>query len=234
MKTCVLMPTFNEREVIRSSVTRLFAEQPEIDLIIIDDSSPDGTGVLADQIAAQDSRVSVIHRTNKEGLGKAYAQGYQTALNRGYQRIVQMDADGSHQPKDLAKLLARTEDLVIGSRWVSGGEVKNWPGHRIWISTTGNAYARFAIGTKIRDVTAGYRVYTAALLEKLPTNQIRARGYGFQVEMTKWTLAAGGEVSEVPISFLEREGGKSKMTFGIIWEAFILCTGWLVERLLRR
>lgn len=230
----MLMPTFNEREVIRSSVERLFLEQPEIDLIIIDDSSPDGTGVLADELAAKDERVSVIHRDKKDGLGRAYAQGYQVALERGYQRIVQMDADGSHQPKDLASLLARQEDLVIGSRWVSGGAVKNWPRYRIWISRAGNSYARFAIGTGLKDVTAGYRVYSSELLAKLPTNQIRAHGYGFQVEMTKCAVAAQASVSEVPISFIEREGGRSKMTYGIIAEAFLLCTGWLIARLLRR
>jgi dolichol-phosphate mannosyltransferase len=228
------MPTFNEREVIRTSVERLFSEQPNLDLIIIDDSSPDGTGVLADELAATDERVTVIHRDKKDGLGRAYAQGYQVALERGYQRIVQMDADGSHQPKDLASLLARQEDLVIGSRWVIGGAVKNWPRYRIWISRAGNSYARFAIGTGLKDVTAGYRVYSRELLAKLPTTQIRAHGYGFQVEMTKWALAAGARVAEVPISFIEREGGRSKMTYGIIAEAFLLCTGWLIARLLRR
>jgi dolichol-phosphate mannosyltransferase len=228
------MPTFNEREVIRTSVERLFSEQPNLDLIIIDDSSPDGTGVLADELAATDERVTVIHRDKKDGLGRAYAQDYQVALERGYQRIVQMDADGSHQPKDLASLLARQEDLVIGSRWVSGGAVKNWPRYRIWISRAGNSYARFAIGTGLKDVTAGYRVYSSELLAKLPTTQIRAHGYGFQVEMTKWALAAGARVAEVPISFIEREGGRSKMTYGIIAEAFLLCTGWLIARLLRR
>jgi len=234
LKTCVLMPTFNEREVIRESVRKLFAEQPEIHLIIIDDSSPDGTGELADELAATDNRVSVIHRAKKGGLGKAYAQGYEVALERGYQRIVQMDADGSHQPQDLARLLSRPEDLVIGSRWVAGGEVKNWPGYRLWISKAGNAYARFCIGTQLKDVTAGYRVYSSELLKKLPTNNIRAHGYGFQVEMTKWALSAGASIAEVPISFIEREGGASKMTYGIIVEAFFLCTRWLLERLFRR
>lgn len=234
MKICVLMPTFNEREVIRQSVGKLFAEQPDLDLIIIDDSSPDGTGVLADELAGSDSRVSVIHREKKDGLGRAYAQGYRVALERGYERIVQMDADGSHQPQDLAALLASTEDLVIGSRWVSGGAVKNWPRYRLWISQAGNAFARFAIGTTLRDVTAGYRVYSRELLEKLPTEKIQAHGYGFQVEMTKWALSVNASVAEVPISFIEREGGRSKMTYGIIVEAFLLCSGWLLTRLLTR
>jgi hypothetical protein len=117
---------------------------------------------------------------------------------------------------------------------VSGGEVKNWPNYRLWISKAGNAYARISIGTQLKDVTAGYRVYSSELLRKLPTNNIRAHGYGFQVEMTKWALSAGASISEVPISFIEREGGRSKMTYGIIVEAFFLCTRWLLERLLRR
>lgn len=234
MTSCVLMPTFNEREVIRTSVSKLLAEHPTLDLIIIDDSSPDGTGVLADEIAKQDSRVSVIHRAKKDGLGRAYGEGYQVALERGYQRIIQMDADGSHRPQDLKLLLDQTEDLVIGSRWVSGGEVINWPIYRMWISRFGNAYARFSIRADVQDVTAGYRVYSAELLAKLPTDKIRAHGYGFQIEMTKWALAAGATVCEVPITFIEREGGRSKMTYGIIAEAFLLCTGWLFAGLIRR
>ena len=234
MKVCVLMPTFNEREVLAKSVAKLLEAQPDIDLIVIDDSSPDGTGELAEAIAKQDSRVSVLHRKSKEGLGKAYAEGYELALSRGYQRIVQMDADGSHQAKDLAQLLAAENDLVIGSRWVTGGEVLNWPGHRLWISRLGNTYARFAIGTQLKDVTAGYRVYSAELLRKLPLKQIEAHGYGFQVEMTKWAISAGASISEIPISFIEREDGRSKMTSKIVVEAFLLCSKWLFERLARR
>lgn len=234
MKTCVLMPTFNEREVIRTSVAKLLTTQPLVDIIIIDDCSPDGTGVLADELAANHPTVSVVHRDKKDGLGQAYAQGFNVALARGYERIVQMDADGSHQPQDLGNILARTEDLVIGSRWISGGEVKNWPAHRIWISRAGNAYARFALGTELRDVTAGYRAYSAELIKLLPTDKIRAHGYGFQVEMTKWALSQGASIVEVPISFIEREGGSSKMTAIIIVEAFLLCSGWLLSRLLRR
>lgn len=228
------MPTFNEREVIRTSVAKLLSEQPTVNLIIIDDSSPDGTGVLADEIASNEPRVTVIHRDRKEGLGKAYAQGYQVALERGYDRIVQMDADGSHQAADLGRLLALDADLVIGSRWVSGGEVKNWPDYRLWISKAGNAFARFAIGTDLMDVTAGYRVYSAPLISKLPIGKIEARGYGFQVEMTKWAIEAQATVAEAPISFIEREGGRSKMTSAIVLEAFLLCSKWLLQRFFRR
>lgn len=234
MKTCVLMPTYNEREVLAGTVSKLFQAQPQLHLVIIDDFSPDGTGELAEELASSDSRVSVIHRRAKEGLGRAYAQGYQHALEQGYERIVQMDADGSHQASDLGKMLAENSDLVIGSRWVSGGEVLNWPSHRLWISKAGNAYARFAIGSRIRDVTAGFRVYKAELISKFPLEKIQAQGYGFQVEMTRYAMAASASISEVPITFIEREGGQSKMTSGIIVEAFTLCTKWLLARLLRR
>lgn len=234
MKTCVLMPTFNEREVLAISVQKLFDAVPDVDLIIIDDASPDGTGEIADRLAGGDQRVSVLHRSSKDGLGRAYAQGFQLALERGYERIVQMDADGSHQATDLTKLLKSDADLVIGSRWIAGGEVLNWPIHRLWISRAGNAYARFAIGSKVRDVTAGYRSYQSSLIEKLPLQSIQAHGYGFQVEMTRLAMKFGASIEEVPISFIEREGGRSKMTTGIIFEAFALCTKWLLARLFTR
>ena len=234
MRTVVLMPTFNERELISSSIEKVLQANRELDIIVIDDSSPDGTGVIADKIAAAEPRVSVIHRKQKQGLGRAYAQGFQVAIQRGYERVVQMDADGSHQARDLQKLLGQSADLVIGSRWVSGGEVLNWPSHRLWISRAGNAFARFAIGSELKDVTAGYRNYSAQLLARLPLEKIQAHGYGFQVEMTKLALAEGASVTEVPISFVEREGGRSKMTLGIIFEAFALCTKWLLQRLAKR
>ena len=230
----MLMPTFNEKEVLAKNVEQLFEFQPELSLVVIDDNSPDGTGLLADELAKADTRIHVIHRKEKAGLGKAYAEGFQYALENGFNRVIQMDADGSHQAKDLFKLLDSEADLVIGSRWISGGEVLNWPLHRLLISRGGNAYARFAIGSKLKDVTAGFRNYSAALLAKLPVEEIEARGYGFQVEMTKKTLELGASVQEVPISFVERIGGSSKMTLGIVLEAFGLCSKWLLERLLRR
>ena len=230
----MLMPTFNEKEVLAKNVEQLFEFQPQLNLVVIDDNSPDGTGLLADELAKADPRIHVIHRKEKAGLGKAYAEGFQYALENGFDRVIQMDADGSHQAKDLSKLLDSNADLVIGSRWISGGEVLNWPLHRLLISRAGNAYARFAIGSKLKDVTAGFRNYSAALLAKLPVEEIEARGYGFQVEMTKKTLGLGASVQEVPISFVERIGGSSKMTLGIVLEAFGLCSKWLLERLLRR
>ena len=234
MRAVVLMPTFNERELIRTSVSKVLAASSDLDILVIDDSSPDGTGEIADQLAASDARVSVLHRGEKQGLGRAYAHGFRVALERGYDRVIQMDADGSHQASDLAKLLDAKADLVIGSRWVNGGEVLNWPSHRLWISRAGNAFARFSIGSDLRDVTAGYRNYSAQLLSELPLEKIQAHGYGFQVEMTKLAISEGAIVVEVPISFVEREGGRSKMTIGIIFEAFALCTKWLMQRLVRR
>ena len=228
------MPTFNERELIRTSVSKVLEASLDLDVIVIDDSSPDGTGDIADQIATAQSRVTVLHRKQKQGLGRAYAHGFRVALERGYDRVIQMDADGSHQAADLAKLLDAKADLVIGSRWVSGGEVLNWPNHRLWISRAGNAFARFSIGSELRDVTAGYRNYSAKLLSRLPLEKIQAHGYGFQVEMTKLALGEGASVVEVPIRFVEREGGRSKMTLGIIVEAFALCAKWLLQRLARR
>ena len=230
----MLMPTFNEKEVLAKNDEQLFEFQPHLNLVVIDDNSPDGTGLLADELAKADTRIHVIHRKEKAGLGKAYADGFRYALENGFNRVIQMDADGSHQAKDLFKLLDSEADLVIGSRWISGGEVLNWPLHRLLISRAGNAYARFAIGSKLKDVTAGFRNYSAALLAKLPVEEIEARGYGFQVEMTKKTLELGASVQEVPISFVERIGGSSKMTLGIVLEAFGLCSKWLLERLLRR
>ena len=234
MRACVLMPTFNERELIRISAAKVLEENPSVDLIIIDDSSPDGTGEIADELAANQPRISVIHRKQKDGLGRAYAHGFQVAIERGYEQIVQMDADGSHRALDLGNLLAIEADLVIGSRWVSGGEVRNWPRHRQWISRAGNTYARYAIGSELRDVTAGFRVYSAELLKRFPLEQIQAHGYGFQVEMTKFAMAEKAQIVEFPITFVEREGGRSKMTGGIIFEAFALCSKWLIQRWIRR
>ena len=236
MKAVVLMPTYNEIDVLEHSVEQLFNAVPEIDLAIIDDNSPDGTGKLADRIASKDRRVSVIHRPAKKGLGLAYVEGFRWAMDRGFTHIVQMDSDGSHRPSDLSALLVEAEshDLVIGSRWTAGGEVKNWPASRILISRIGNAYAATMLGSKLKDLTAGYRVYSAKQLAKLPLETIRAHGYGFQVEMTLRSAQSGAKIVEVPIHFVERESGKSKMTLGIVIEAFLLCTRWGIERLFRR
>jgi glycosyltransferase involved in cell wall biosynthesis len=233
MKTLVMMPTYNEISGLEDSVRSLFEHNQDVDLLIIDDNSPDGTGLLAEKLRS-DSRVHVLHRTNKEGLGKAYLAGYDWGLGRGYDLLVQMDADGSHRPQDLPKLLNAKADLVIGSRWIQGGAVANWPKHRELISRAGNLYARVATGLGIGDLTAGFRVYRADALRKLNLNHIEAQGYGFQVEMTLRSKKAGLEVVEVPILFVERAQGASKMTKEIVFEAFWLCTKWGFRRLAKR
>lgn len=231
-----MMPTYNEREILEHSVQALLSELPEARLLIIDDNSPDGTGEIADEIAKRDNRVQVLHRSAKAGLGAAYGAGVAWGIDQGYDYLVQMDADGSHRPSDLGKLLAKAGgfDLVIGSRWVSGGAVSNWSPIRELISRFGNAYTRFWLGGEVRDMTAGFRVYSSSLARQLPFRKAKARGYGFQVEMTLRAMELGAPIAEVPIVFVEREGGKSKMTIGIILEAFWLTTKWGLQRLFRR
>jgi glycosyltransferase involved in cell wall biosynthesis len=233
LKTLVMMPTFNEVSGLRASVGRLLELNPNVDVLIIDDNSPDGTGRLADQLAS-DQRVNVLHRAEKQGLGKAYMAGYSWGIERGYDKLVQMDADGSHRPEDLAKLLTTAADLVIGSRWISGGAVENWPKYRQLISQLGNRYASFTTGIKLGDLTAGYRSYSASALRSLDLDHLEAQGYGFQIEMTRRVMARGLSVTEVPIRFVERENGRSKMTYAIIFEAFWLCTKWGFARLTKR
>jgi glycosyltransferase involved in cell wall biosynthesis len=233
MKTLVMMPTYNEISGLEDSVRSLFEHNQDVDLLIIDDNSPDGTGSLAEKLRS-DSRVHVLHRIIKEGLGKAYLAGYEWGLGRGYDLLVQMDADGSHRPQDLPKLLNAKADLVIGSRWIQGGAVANWPKHRELISRAGNLYARVATGLRIGDLTAGFRVYRADALRKLNLSHLEAQGYGFQVEMTLRSKKAGLEVVEVPILFVERAQGASKMTKEIVFEAFWLCTKWGFRRLAKR
>jgi len=236
VKSVVLMPTYNELEVLEGTVESLFESVPEIHLAIIDDNSPDGTGELADRLALKNKQISVIHRPQKRGLGLAYVEGFEWAVAHGFSHVVQMDSDGSHRPSDLPALLqeANSHDLVIGSRWVSGGEVKNWPAIRMLISRLGNRYAALMLGSGLKDLTAGYRIYSAKLLGKLPLSKMQAHGYGFQVEMTLRSSQAGAKIIEVPIHFVERESGESKMTLGIVLEAFLLCTRWGIARLFRR
>lgn len=232
MKTLVMMPTFNEVETLRPTVEKLIQQNLNVDILIIDDNSPDGTGALADRLKSEYECVDVIHRTKKEGLGQAYAAGFRLGLEKKYSRLVEMDADGSHRPEDLAKLLLESEtaDLVIGSRWTPGGEVANWSLLRQLISRLGNHYASLMLASKIKDMTSGYRIYSASLVSQLPIEKMQAHGYGFQVEMAFRTELLGGVVKEVPIRFVERVEGKSKMTLAIVLEAFLLCTKWGIFR----
>jgi dolichol-phosphate mannosyltransferase len=232
MTTLVIMPTYNEAQSLNEVVRDLLSTVSEIDLLIVDDNSPDGTGRIADEIAAAEKRVSVLHRTEKNGLGPAYLAGFAWAFQHGYSFVVEMDADGSHRSQDLPKLLARSpfNDLVIGSRWVRGGRVLNWPVSRQLISRTGNAYARLMLRIGVQDITAGFRVYRSSFLEALDLEHIASAGYSFQVELAWRTHIAGGRIEEVPITFVERAHGNSKMNNRIVLEALYRVTKWGIER----
>lgn len=228
MSTLVIIPTYNERESLPHQVSAVRATTPDADLLIVDDASPDGTGNWADARATQDSRVHVLHRPGKQGLGAAYRAGFAWGLERGYDVLVEMDADGSHRAGDLPTLLnAPGEwDLAIGSRWIPGGAVENWPAHRRYLSTGANTYVRLMLGIPVRDATAGFRAYRATMLRALDFASVNSQGYSFQVEMAWRVIQAGGTVVEVPIVFVERELGASKMSGAIIREALVKVTSW--------
>jgi dolichol-phosphate mannosyltransferase len=232
MRILVLMPTYNEVGVLESSIKQVLSQELGLEILVIDDNSPDGTGGLADDLALKHSQVSVLHRNKKQGLGKAYIAGFDWAIEHGFDFVVQMDADGSHRPSDLEKLTreAHSNRLVIGSRWAPGGKVENWPWFRRVISRAGNFYARKMLGSNVKDMTAGFRCYPTALLKAFPLGKVQAQGYGFQIEMTLLCQDRGVEILEVPIIFVERVKGKSKMTYGIVIEAFWLCTKWRFRR----
>ncbi|MGN6722127.1 MAG: polyprenol monophosphomannose synthase, partial [Marmoricola sp.] len=224
----VVIPTYNEAENIRLIIDRLRAAQPGIDVLVVDDGSPDGTGAIADEYAARDSAVHVVHRTAKEGLGAAYLEGFAWCLDRGYDVIGEMDADGSHQPEQLYRLVDALvgADLVIGSRYVPGGSVVNWPLRRKWLSKGGNTYIRALLGVKIHDVTAGYRLFHRDTLLAIDLANVESTGYVFQADLAYRTLQAGLTVREVPIEFIERERGKSKMSADVATESLRLITEW--------
>jgi dolichol-phosphate mannosyltransferase len=228
LKTLIIVPTYNELENLPIIVAGILAKAPEVNILVADDDSPDGTGPLADRLADEDSRVFVMHRTEKAGLGAADLAGFAWGIERGYELLVEMDADGSHRPEDLPKLLAAAEtaDLTIGSRWVKGGSVVNWPLSRKLISRTGNTYANIMLRSGINDMTAGFRAYKTSFLTKLDLTGVAARGYGFQVEMAWRSKRAGAKIVEVPITFVERIHGESKMSSGIVAEALWLVTKW--------
>ncbi len=206
-RVVMVVPTYNESLNLGPVIERLRRAQPEVDVLVVDDGSPDGTGDLADAIAAEDPQVTVLHRTRKEGLGAAYRHGFGVALERGYDAIGEMDADGSHQPEQLHLLLdaLRDADLVIGSRWVPGGSIVNWPLHRELLSRGGNFYTRHLLGIRVRDATAGYRLFRRTTLERIDLAQVQSSGYVFQADLAFRTIQAGLRVVEVPIEFVERE-----------------------------
>ena len=228
----VVVPTYNERENIERIAQRLRSANPTVDLLVVDDASPDGTGKVADELASEDERVHVLHRTEKSGLGPAYIAGFDWGLAAGYDVLVEMDADGSHSPEQLPRLLdalARA-DLVLGSRYVPGGSVVNWPKYREVISRGGNLYARLALGIALRDATGGFRAYRREVLEAVDYPSVASHGYCFQVDLALRSLDAGFRVAEVPITFVEREYGESKMSGDIVREAFVRIGEWGVHR----
>ncbi len=229
VRVLTIIPTYNELESLPITLGRLRAAVPASDVLVVDDNSPDGTGQLADSIAAEDSQVHVLHRKGKEGLGAAYIAGFRWGLEAGYDVLVEMDADGSHQPEQLPQLLDAVEqgaDLAMGSRWVPGGSVVNWPLYRQAISRTGSTYARIMLGVKIKDVTGGYRAFRRTTLEKLNLDQVESVGYGFQVDLAWRVAKLGLRIVECPITFVERELGASKMSGHIVVEAMINVTRW--------
>ncbi len=228
MRVLTIIPTFNEIESLPLTLGRLRKAVPTSDVLIVDDNSPDGTGALADQAAAADSQVFVLHRKGKEGLGAAYIAGFRWGLERGYDVLVEMDADGSHKPEQLPSLLEAVAgaDLVIGSRWVPGGSVVNWPYRRKLLSRGGSTYSRIMLGLSVRDITAGFRAFRRGTLEKLDLSSVDSVGYGFQVDMTFRVARLGLKITEVPITFVERELGDSKMSGNIVLEAIANVTRW--------
>ncbi|MCV7203238.1 dolichol-phosphate mannosyltransferase [Mycolicibacterium peregrinum] len=237
-RTLVIIPTYNERENLPLIVGRVHHASPEVHILVVDDGSPDGTGKLADELALADpDRVHVMHRTSKAGLGAAYLAGFAWGLGRGYSVLVEMDADGSHAPEELSRLLDAVDagaDLAIGSRYVSGGTVRNWPVRRLVLSKTANTYSRLLLGVGIHDITAGYRAYRREVLEKIDLSAVDSKGYCFQIDLTWRAINNGFKVVEVPITFTERELGVSKMSGSNIREAMFKVAEWGIRGRLDR
>ncbi|QIM19263.1 polyprenol monophosphomannose synthase [Leucobacter coleopterorum] len=230
-ETLVILPTYDERSSLPTIVSALREQLPEADILIIDDSSPDGTGEIAEELAAKDSRISVLHRQGKLGLGTAYIAGFERALAGRYRFAIEMDSDGSHLTSDLPRLIAAAREgagLVLGARWIPGGRIEHWPWYRQAISRTGTAIARISLRSNLHDLTSGFRVIDTTWLRRLDLSNVTTEGYGFQVEVA-WALERMGcPVTEVPITFVERSSGRSKMSLGIVLEALakVLLWGW--------
>jgi dolichol-phosphate mannosyltransferase len=237
-RTLVIIPTYNERENLPLIVGRVHAARPDVHVLVVDDDSPDGTGQLADELALADpDRLHVMHRAGKGGLGAAYLAGFAWGLGRGYSVLVEMDADGSHAPEELYRLLDAVDagaDLSIGSRYVPGGAIRNWPRRRLVLSRTANTYARVLLGVMIHDITAGYRAYRHDVLEKIGLDDVDSKGYCFQIDLTWRAINAGFTVVEVPITFTERELGVSKMSGSNIREAMSQVAKWGIRGRLDR
>jgi dolichol-phosphate mannosyltransferase len=234
MDVLVVLPTYNESENIGRVLTRIRSALPAATVLVVDDGSPDGTADAAEVLGKELGQVEVMRRRSKSGLGSAYRAGFRWGLDRGFDACIEMDADLSHDPGALPSLVAPLEDgeeLVIGSRYVPGGVIPNWAWHRRLLSRGGNLYASALLGLQVADATAGFRCYAAPLLRRIDLDQIRAEGYGFQIEMTYASRRAGASIREVPISFVDRVDGESKMSAFIVVEALGLVTLWGLQRL---
>lgn len=231
-RVLVIVPTYNELENIKIITSGIRSAAPNVDILIADDNSPDGTGEVADQLAASDSQIKVLHRKNKEGLGAAYLEAFAWAKSQGYDVVVEMDADGSHRPVDLVALLIalNNADVVLGSRWIRGGKVANWPLQREILSRGGNVYTRLALGIPIKDATGGFRAYRMNALAQMDIHDVQSQGYCFQVDMAWRAIKSGQRVAEVPITFVERQIGESKMSGDIVKEALLRVTQWGIQK----
>jgi dolichol-phosphate mannosyltransferase len=233
--TLIVIPTYNEAETVGTIVDQVRAAVPRADVLIVDDNSPDGTGDIADALAATDPRVRVLHRAQKSGLGDAYLAAFAWALQRPFDIVVEMDADGSHPASRLPALIAAVRpggaDLSIGSRWVAGGSVVDWPRARRWISRGGNVYAQLLLGVRVKDSTAGFRAFRADTLRAIELDNVASHGYCFQIDLTRRVHDRGLRITEVPIEFRERELGQSKMSSTIVLEAMSRVTLWGMQRL---
>ncbi len=235
MTALVILPTYDERDTLEQTVGAVLAACPRAHVLVVDDASPVGTGAVADDLAGRDERISVLHRPGKQGLGAAYLAGFAWALDRSFDVVVEMDADGSHPAVALPALLASLAhaDLALGSRWTPGGGTVGWPLRRRVLSRAGSGYARLALGLPVRDVTGGFRAYRARLLRSLLAHPVASQGYSFQIEMVMRAVDLGARVVELPIVFTDRRIGRSKMSGGIILEAMLLVTRWAIARRLR-
>ena len=235
-RVVVIIPTYNERDNLRPITARVRSAVPGAGVLVVDDNSPDGTGQVADELAAADDQIQVLHRSAKAGLGAAYIAGFGWALDHGYDAMVEMDADGSHQPEELPRLLGALDDadVVIGSRWVPGGKVTNWPKRREILSRGANTYTRLLLGIPLHDATAGFRVYRATTLRKIGIDNVESQGYCFQIDLSLRAIQAGLKVVEVPITFVDRTRGASKMSHAVVREALWRVTQWGVSGRLRK
>lgn len=234
MQVLIVVPTYNEALNIERMLRTLRGTLPGADVLVVDDGSPDGTAGLVRQVGEQLGQIDLLERQGKSGLGSAYRAGFSWGLARGYDAFVEIDADFSHDPASLPQLLAAAEagaDVVIGSRYAKGGSIPDWPWHRHLLSWGGNRYAELMLGLGVHDSTAGFRVYRASALTAMDFGTVGADGYGFQIEMTMRAKFAGQRITEVPIAFVDREHGESKMSSAIVSEALVLVTRWGIDRI---